>query len=103
MTGIKELVEFKVLILPDEVGDTVGKENIIVMADSTKEREQASSTRGRLVKVSGMAFSDWKGSAIPQEGDRVAFIKYAGELFMGDDDKEYRIANDKDILAILEG
>jgi len=101
-TGIRDLVEFKVLLLPDEVGDKTGKENILYMPDTTKEREQAQSTRGVLVKASGMAFSDWRGGTIPQEGDRVAFVKYAGELFKGNDDKEYRIANDKDILAVLE-
>ena len=100
--GIKDLVEFKVLLLPDEVKETVGKENLIVLAETTRDKLQAQASRGTLVKASPMAFSDWNG-VIPMEGDKVVFIKFAGELFKGNDDKEYRIANDKDILAILEG
>ena len=94
-------VECKILIEPDDVGDKAGEEKTIIMPDETKHREQAATSTGTLLAIGGTAFHDWLDERKPQVGDRIVFTKYAGEVrkFNG---KEYRIANDVDICAILE-
>ena len=98
-------VEYKVLIAPEEIEETdpeqkrakaAGLEN----AGEAKERERMAQIRGRLVAVGGNAFEDWKGQ-IPQPGDAIYFAKYAGYVIKGEDGLDYRLANDKDISAIL--
>ena len=77
----------------------------IYLPETHREREDASATTGKLVAMSPLAFSyeDWGDSPFkPKVGDNVAFAKYAGVSIKGNDDEDYRIVNDKDIIAILE-
>lgn len=99
-------VEYKILIAPEDVGETderikSAKAAGIVMVDKTTEREAMAQVKGRLIAVGGNAFEDWKGT-IPQVGDVIWFAKYAGYVIKGDDGKDYRLANDKDCSAIIE-
>ena len=99
-------VEYKILIAPEDVGDTdpvlaAARAAGIEIAKKTTEREAMAQVKGRLIAVGGNAFEDWKGT-IPQVGDVVYFAKYAGYIIKGDDGKEYRLANDKDCSAIIE-
>lgn len=98
-------VEFKVLILPEQAEETDetlrrAKAAGLVLVDKTTEREKMAQVKGRLVAVGGNAFEDWSGR-VPQVDDVVWFAKYAGYVLKGDDGREYRLANDKDISAIL--
>lgn len=90
--------EFKVLILPEAVEEksTGG----IILAATTKEREEMAQVRGTLVAVGGNAFEDWNDP--PQVGDLVYIGKYAGYVVKGADGKDYRLTNDKDIVATIE-
>ena len=90
-------VEYKILIEPTEVEQVSA--GGIVLASKTTEKEQMAQVRGTLVAVGGNAFEDWTGT-IPTVGDTVCFAKYAGYVIKGDDGKEYRLANDKDVVAI---
>lgn len=93
-------VEYKCLILPETVEEvTAGG---IVLPGSTVDAEQIAEVRARLVAIGGMAFDDWKDQRKPQCGDLVMVAKYSGVTCKGNDKKEYRLINDKDILAILE-
>lgn len=90
-------VEYKVLILPDSVKErTAGG---IILPEMMKDREQMAQVKGKIVAVGGDAFADWKDSPLP--GMRVYFGKYAGYTVIGDDGQEYRLVNDKDIVATL--
>lgn len=92
-------VEFKILIEPEEVEEkTAGG---IILAQVTKEKEQMAQVKGILIAIGGNAFEDWNDK--PKIGDKVYFGKYAGYIVKGNDGKEYRLANDKDICAIIEG
>lgn len=98
-------VEYKVLILPEEVEDTDpvlkrAKAAGIELASDVKERERMAQIKGKLVAVGGNAFEDWRGP-VPKLGDCIYFAKYAGINIKGDDGQEYRLANDKDISAIV--
>jgi co-chaperonin GroES (HSP10) len=91
-------VEYKILIEPEEVEQksTGG----IILAPTTTEKEKMAQVRGRLIAVGGNAFEDWL-PPIPKVGDQVWYAKYAGYVVKGKDDKEYRLANDKDCAAIV--
>lgn len=102
--------EFKVLILPDDAGKVhkfTGKDGRtfeLLKSDESAERQQYAQMEGTLVAVSEHAFSyaDWKNSSAPKPGDRVIYCRYAGgNPIKGKDGKDYRIVNDKDVIAVL--
>src|SRR3990167_6486719 len=99
-------VEFKVLILPEDVEDADpilrrAKAAGLKLAEDYKEREQMANVHGTLVAVGGNAFQDWR-EPIPKVGQRALFAKYAGNQVHGADGRLYRIASDKDLAAVLE-
>ena len=98
-SGILPL-EYKVLVLPKQV-ETQTKSGIILTA-TTQEREQAATVEGTVVAMSPYAFDEF-ANAKPGVGDTVLIAKYGGQIHTGRDGREYRLLNDKDILAILEG
>jgi co-chaperonin GroES (HSP10) len=91
-------VEYKILIAPENV-ETVSAGGI-VMATATTDRDKMAQVRGKLVAIGGNAFEDWAGMT-PEVGDMVYYAKYAGLMVKGEDGREYRLANDKDITAII--
>ncbi len=98
-------VEYKILILPELVEETdeclkSAKAAGLVLIDKTTDREKQSQVRGTLVAIGGNAFEDWHGQ-IPEVGMVVWFAKYAGFCVPGDDGKEYRLCNDKDVAALV--
>lgn len=102
--------EFKVLILPDDTGKThkfVGKDGKtfeLHKADTSIEQQQFAQMEGTLIAVAEHAFSyaDFKVSQPPKPGDRVIYCRYAGgNPIKGKDGKDYRIVNDKDVIAVL--
>lgn len=102
-------VEYKVVIRPDEQGETLGKLGLIIVPDTSKDRFALEKCEGVLIAVGGNAFIDWK-DPIPKVGDRVYFAKYAGIRLrkdVQDNGKpkriDYVLCNDKDIAAILQG
>jgi co-chaperonin GroES (HSP10) len=111
-----EPTEFKVLVLPDEVDDTlstvkVGDSEVkIYKPDSAKEREMYSMTLGTIIAVSPLAFSyssaeEWAaaGASKPAPGERVYYAKHAGARVKSKrDGKDYLLLNDKDVVAKLK-
>ena len=72
-----------------------------ILLPETAEREKPE--QGRIVAV-GQGKKDETGKYVPlevKEGDRVLFTEY-GPNEIKVDDKEYLIAREEDILAILE-
>lgn len=96
--------EFKVLIHPDIVDEKT--KGGIILPKETQERDQYAAMTGTLVAVSPLAFTyanegEWPKSDRPKPGDKVLFAKYAGAKVQGNDGKDYRIVNDKDVAAVL--
>lgn len=73
----------------------------IILTKTTVDREQMATTTATLLAVGGNAFDTWEGRK-PECGDRVMINKYAGQYRKNDADP-YRVCNDKDILAVIEG
>ena len=99
-------VEYKVVVKPFAVEETddvlaAAKRAGLEVVSTQMEREQLSQVKARLVAVGSVAFDGW-GDKIPQVGDVVLISKYAGFINIGNDGEEYRLINDKDIVAIVE-
>ncbi len=97
-------VEFHVVVKPVEL-ETMSKGGIILRPSSAEERDRLAIEEGDLIAVSPMAFTyaDWpEGARKPQVGDRVMWKRFAG-LLKKRGEAEYRVLNDKDIVAIIEG
>ena len=97
-------MEYKVLVCPDDILETdevykSARSAGIELPQPASEREQMSQVKGVLVAAGGNAFEDWKGK--PRVGNRVMIGKYVGLMVTGDDGREYRLCNDKDIAAVL--
>jgi co-chaperonin GroES (HSP10) len=98
--------EYKVLIRPKEVAEKVGS---VFLPEQSKEAEKWATIEGVLIAKSPLAFTyanadEWAAahSAPPEIGKRVLFAKYSGVRHKGRDGVEYVIANDKDVLAVLD-
>lgn len=90
----------RVLIKPEIVEEKTS--GGIILAQTTKDREQQATMRGEVVDVgenAWKAFDD--GRPWAKVGDKVVFRKYAGEK-IPEGDEEYRVVNDEDILAIIK-
>jgi co-chaperonin GroES (HSP10) len=103
-TGIRP-IEYKVLVLPDQVSEKTGG-GLIVKADQTIYEETRGQVIGTLVAKSDMAFSDGEGKNwlcdIPQPGQKIMFAKYSGLMTDRIDGLHYRLMNDKDVVAIID-
>ena len=88
-------VEYKVLILPDKPEETEGG---IFIPEAIRDKEELAEVEAELIEIGAQAFEDW--DVKPKVGAFVHFAKYAGIYVEGDDGLNYRIINDKDILAI---
>lgn len=94
----------KVLILVDEAASkTAGG---IIRTDEGKELTSLSATTGILVAAGPQAFAydsqrltQWVGER-PVPGSRVAFQKYSGETYTGDDGRLYRIMEDRSVAMV---
>lgn len=90
----------RVLIAPDVVEEKT--QGGIILAATTKDRDQQATMRGTVVAVginAWKAFDD--GQPWAKVGDKVVFRKYAGEV-VKDGDIEYRVVNDEDTLCVIE-
>lgn len=99
--------EFKVVILPDEAEDfiTLGNGQKLYKPTDTVDKEKHASQSGTIIAVSALAFryEIWpEGSEPPRVGQKALYAKYAGISRKGKDGKEYRIMNDRDVVAVLE-
>jgi chaperonin GroES len=93
-------VEYKVLIKQDVVEEKTS--GGIILAAETKNREQMAQSKATIIAVGGNAFEDWIGT-VPKRGERVLTAQFAGVKADGADGEEYRLINDKDITAVIEG
>lgn len=95
--GIK-CMEFKCLVRPNSVNPkTAGG---IYLPDEVKEKDEHATTEGVVVDISPAAFTFEVDAPKPDLGSVVIFQRYAGLRIKGNDGVEYRLLNDKDIVAV---
>jgi len=90
----------RVLILPDPV-EEVSKNGIILSVGENRDRERLAQLKGTIVELGNTAWLD-QPSPWANEGDHVIFGKYSGLIYQGADEKEYRIINDLDVVALVD-
>jgi co-chaperonin GroES (HSP10) len=90
----------RVLILPDPV-EEVTQSGIILSVGENRDRERLAQLKGTIVELGNTAWLD-QPSPWANEGDHVIFGKYSGLIYQGADDKEYRIINDLDVVALVD-
>ena len=92
---------FQILLFPHEGPEKVGS---IHIPDSVKEKAKIAATSCKVVAVGPDAYLDkgkFPSGPWCKKGDWVIIGKYAGSRFKYGD-KEYRILNDDQILAIVD-
>lgn len=96
-SGVEPL-DLRVVVMLDPAETKIGS---IIIPDSTADKEKAAATKGTLVAIGVNAFTEAgiRDRMIP--GCRVMIGKYAGVVFKGADQNEYRIMNDEDVVGIL--
>lgn len=100
-SGLTPLEFFVVVELDRQETKTPGG---IILPESTKDKDKLATQEGMLVAVSPHAFTyaeGWPEGAQPQIGQRVLFKRYAGHLHERGG-RDYRLLNDKDLIAIVE-
>jgi len=100
-----EPIEYKVLVRPKQEDGYVQLKSgfKLLKPDETKERDQHATMEGMIVRMSPLAFGyeQWPaGSRKPEVGDAVVFARYSGLNITGKDGVEYRLMNDKDVVAV---
>lgn len=96
--GLKPLGD-RVLIKPI-FEEEKSKGGILLPDTVSKEKPQM----GEVLAV-GPGSTDKEGKVVPMTvkvGDKVVYAKYSGTDIKGDDEEEYLILSEKDILAIFE-
>ncbi|MBP8717635.1 MAG: co-chaperone GroES [Atribacterota bacterium] len=98
VTKIKPLAD-RILVKPVEEEEKT-KGGIVLPDTVSKEKPQV----GEVLAV-GPGRTNDDGKTFPMQfkkGDKVIYAKYSGTDIKGDDDEDYLILSEKDILAILE-
>lgn len=99
-SGIKQLCEYKCLVLPDKVEEKTGG-GLLVKPQTVIDAEKMRTCKATFILGSENAFRDW-GGYIPEPGDRVYVAVASGMIHKGPDGLEYRIVNDKDVIGQLD-
>jgi co-chaperonin GroES (HSP10) len=88
-----------VLVLPDEIAE---KSSTIVIPKTVTDRTKLMQDRATIVEIGPMC---WAEEETPRAkvGDKVILAAFSGYILEGDDGKEYRFVNERDIFAIKCG
>ena len=74
----------------------------IVKEQGQEKREDASVDKGIVVSIGLTAWKDFGGTPWCKVGDEVIFAKFSGKIVTDPDDEvDYTILNDEDIVAII--
>lgn len=93
---------FSVFVAVEPVSEKTG--GGIFLPDKERDKQIMVQTRGRIVSVGPVAFdfADFPEGTTPIAGQAITFAKLAGIRFSGEDGKEYRAINDRDVFGIIE-
>ena len=95
-------VDYRVLVKIHET-EKVSEGGIVLHVGQESERQQWAETKATLIAVGAFAFEE-KGTPwpdAPKVGDTVLVRQYAGFKYKGNDEVQYQLCNDKDIMAIV--
>lgn len=91
----------KLIVEADRVKEKT--ESGIYLAPKGVESEQMRITKGTIVAIGPAVDLLFDGDRKPAVGDRIMFARYGGmNLSLDDDDRDYRVLNDEDVLCLIE-
>ena len=93
-------IEYRVVVLMDEIDHKLGESGLLVKANFTETQDKRNMKKGTLIAISDCSFTNWDGTK-PRVGDRVECAQYPGQSYV-ENEVEYRICNDLDIIGILK-
>lgn len=91
----------RILVKPDLIPKKAGKDSLIELPDTVRDRHGTAQVAGVLVAAGPEAWSDRDGP-YAKVGGRVLYAKYHGNTVMGKDGETYRLLNDIDITAVID-
>ena len=95
-------VDRRVLVKPETLEEVT--EGGILIPQQSREREDMGHIKAKLVGVGSQAFEDIEDvSQRPIAGMTITIARYSGYLIKGKDGVQYRIINDTDVVAVLDG
>lgn len=97
-SGIQPL-DLKVLALPDAAVTKIGS---IHVPEAIADKQKYASVRATMVAAGPNAFKEWGEGNAPTPGTRLVIAQYAGVRVKGDDEQDYVLLNDEDVVAVLE-
>lgn len=95
----------RILVLPqklEEVDKDIARAAALglQLVASEHRKEQLAVDRGIVLKVGASAFKDFGGDPWCKEGDLIAYARYGGKTIK-QDDVEYLLLNDEDIVCVF--
>ena len=102
-SGIRPIADHIIVLLEKKKKETAG--GIIIPDNAESQREHLGQIKTTLVAVGNDAFLNMKDA--PEVGQKVITSRYPGllitaDLGVVDDESEYRLCRDTEILGILE-
>lgn len=88
----------RVVVLPDVIEEKT--QSGIVLVRETVGKDENAQIFGTVIAVGATCWKDQKVDGWCAAGDRVMFAKYAGNKFIGTDERAYRIINDLDVVGM---
>ena len=89
----------RLLILPENPEVTTAS-GIVISTGQQEKMEALAQTFGKVIAMGPTAYAD-QTQKWCKVGDRVTFAKYSGLLCTGEDETQYRVINDLDIVSIV--
>jgi len=87
----------------DPVYQRAAKAGIAMPELKEKVMAQRAVERATVVAISPTAWKDWfDGQPWCKVGDEVIFAKYGGHVIKEEDDEEFILLNDEDVLCIID-
>jgi co-chaperonin GroES (HSP10) len=87
---------YRVLVKPDKIEETT--EGGIIIAQQHQEQYQRAQQVGTIIAMGPCAYFDQPQDWC-EEGDRVMFSRYEGDIVTGTDGEDYRVINDKAVIC----
>lgn len=92
---------YKVIVKPEKIEKKT--KGGIILPDQTRDMEQRGGIRGEIIAIGPNAEVKFNVDGEPrwaEVGDKVIFARYGG-FIIEDNDEEFRILNDSDIIALI--
>lgn len=100
-SGITPL-DTKVILYPPPAEEFAKTKGGIFIPDKVADKEKFAYVTAKLIAIGSNAFMDWGDAVKPKPGDMVLLAQYAGMRHKGADGQDYTIANDSEVMAIME-